>query len=227
VYAASEAGGVFVSRNGGASWHHVDAIAMAMANDVKYMPGRPNVIVATGDYDGRVDSLGGIWISRDDGAAWNPVSVGTGCTLFPSARRITFGRAAGRPMTIYVADDCGVAVSSDLGVTWRHLEPEGQAIRYYDIGPRGGAFGDDFEVIADHTGPPSTVLYTTNSFDGDLLWGSKDELRTSRYPFVQPPPDVCGPGGYFQVCEPRTPRSGAAPMPSSAPPGHPRSRPPI
>jgi hypothetical protein len=40
VYAASEAGGVFVSRNGGASWHHVDAIAMAMANDVKYMPGR-------------------------------------------------------------------------------------------------------------------------------------------------------------------------------------------
>jgi hypothetical protein len=43
VYAASEAGGVFVSRDGGGRWRHVDAIAMAATSDVKYMPGHPNV----------------------------------------------------------------------------------------------------------------------------------------------------------------------------------------
>jgi photosystem II stability/assembly factor-like uncharacterized protein len=133
VYAASEAGGVFVSGDGGASWRHVDEIAMAATNDVKFMPGQPNVIVATGDYDGRVHSLGGVWVSRDGGSTWNPVDAGATCTAFPSARRIAFGQAAGGPVTIYVADDCGVAASSDLGASWTHLRPDGQAARYYDV----------------------------------------------------------------------------------------------
>jgi hypothetical protein len=111
----------------------VDEIAMAATNDVKFMPGQPSVIVVTGDYDGRVRSLGGIWISRDGGANWNPVDAGARCTAFPSARRIAFGQPAGGPMTIYVADDCGVAAGSDLGASWRQLQPDGQASSFYDV----------------------------------------------------------------------------------------------
>src|SRR5215831_2878269 len=70
VFAGSELGGVFKSVDGGGHWTHVDAVTMFQINDIEYVSTNPDVIIVTGNYDGRVQSQGGIWRSVNGGVTW-------------------------------------------------------------------------------------------------------------------------------------------------------------
>src|SRR5260370_672468 len=70
IFAGSELGGVFKTEDGGGHWTHVDAVTMFQINDIKYVSTNPDVIIAAGNYDGRVESKGGIWRSINGGVTW-------------------------------------------------------------------------------------------------------------------------------------------------------------
>src|SRR5260370_16271566 len=142
IFAGSELGGVFKSQDGGGHWTHVDAVTMFQINDIKYVSTKPDVIIATGNYDGRVESMGGIWRSANGGVTWEkPRGSDPGCSsslpFVPagqtSAHRISFASDKAGPPRIFVADDCGIATSADFGATWSRIDPQPAHRRYWDV----------------------------------------------------------------------------------------------
>jgi photosystem II stability/assembly factor-like uncharacterized protein len=135
VFAGTELGGVFESTDGAAHWTHVDGLPMFRINDIKFVSTHPDVIVVAGDSDGRVVSEGGVWRSVNGGVTWQRApGWQPGCTDEPAAHRIAVANEQnGRPQ-IFVADDCGISTSTNLGATWTELSPEpGKPVRYWDV----------------------------------------------------------------------------------------------
>ena len=172
---STETGGLFKTEDGGKTWTHLDGLLAPETQDVAYLPGHPNVVIATTarDYQiipvtpalngnpgpivsgrpgpgpgislgpGVVDPVrttvgtvplltsgGGIWISKDGGVTWSrPVSAvpravkkftkPDRCPVKYSAYKIAIEPGTEK---IYVASDCGVSISTDLGKTWTHVE---------------------------------------------------------------------------------------------------------
>ena len=149
VYAAGELGGLWHSTNGGVDWSHVDAVPLFRMRDVEFAPSDSSLIVATGDYDGRVVSKGGIWRSTDGGATWTkPATADPGCTTEPSA----FGAAIAPADTpgsirIWVGTSCGIAYSANSGATWTHFSPSGLSGRVFDLYVHDPT-GSEFDVYA-------------------------------------------------------------------------------
>src|SRR5260370_5450835 len=172
IFAGSELGGVFKSQDGGGHWTHVDAVTMFQINDIKYVSTKPDVIIATGNYDGRVESMGGIWRSANGGVTWEkPRGSDPGCSsslpFVPagqtSAHRISFASDKAGPPRIFVADDCGIATSADFGATWSRIDPQPAQRRYWDVQATavGGKIqldtcGDDGYFRSSDGGAPSS-----------------------------------------------------------------------
>jgi photosystem II stability/assembly factor-like uncharacterized protein len=165
VFAGTELGGVFESTDGAAHWMHVDGLPLFRINDVKFVSTHPDVIVVAGDSDGRVMSQGGVWRSVNGGTTWkHAADWQPECTDEPAAHRIAVASGSdGRPL-IFVADDCGIATSKDLGATWTELSPEpAKAARYWDVSAtnvRGlvqlDACGDDGYFRSSDAGLPGS-----------------------------------------------------------------------
>jgi photosystem II stability/assembly factor-like uncharacterized protein len=135
VFAGTELGGVFESTDGAAHWMHVDALPLFRINDIRFVSTHPDVIIVASDSDGRTVSQGGIWRSVNGGVTWQrALGWEPGCTDEPAAHRIAVATGGnGRPR-VFVADDCGISTSSNLGATWTELAPEsGKAARYWDV----------------------------------------------------------------------------------------------
>ncbi len=129
-YAASEQGGLFKTTNNASSWTHLDNHLPQITWDVKVDPGNTNRVYATSFYDGRVNPLSGIEVSTDAGATWTrPASATPGTTFNCSATAKAEPSAFGigiRPdasQNVFVGTNCGVARSTDSGVTWTFLNP--------------------------------------------------------------------------------------------------------
>ena len=124
VYVATERGGFFQSADGGTNWTPVDAIPVPMARDILFDPQNGNVLIASGRYDGRVANQGGIWRSTDGGASWSkPAGSNPGCSNEASTWGIAIPDDAAFNQFVYVATDCGVAISDDSGASWSHVDP--------------------------------------------------------------------------------------------------------
>jgi len=128
IYAASELGGLFKTRNGGISWRHLDRHVPSKTWDVAVDPGGLNVY-ATSFYDGRVSPLSGIEVSDDAGRTWtHPPSATPPEGLCAATRRkhpTAFGIAI-RPDAsneVLVGTNCGLARSSDWGASWDFVDP--------------------------------------------------------------------------------------------------------
>ena len=128
-YAASEWGGLYKSSDGGHSWSHLNSHLPTVTWDVKVDPNDINRVYATSFYDGKVNSLAGINVSADGGNTWTHPSTATPPLNFclDSSRRdepSAFGIAVDPETSyVYVGTNCGLAVSSDRGTTWRYIDP--------------------------------------------------------------------------------------------------------
>jgi photosystem II stability/assembly factor-like uncharacterized protein len=122
---ASETGGLFSTTDGGNTWQHVDGLKNFGVNDVAYAPptAGSNIIVATAGADFAVKDNGFIWRSTDGGKTWNqpagslPPPNPPACPDRPNAFGLSFEPGT---QNVYVATDCGLAVSNDAGATWRN-----------------------------------------------------------------------------------------------------------
>jgi hypothetical protein len=125
-FAASESGGLFVSKNGSTNWAHVESLPPFRLSDVKIasdgVPGT-EVVIVTAYGDTRSINSGGIWLSADGGTHWNkPPTSNPTSTASPCPRANAYGIAVeAHSKNIYVATDCGLAVSNDVGQTWRYV----------------------------------------------------------------------------------------------------------
>lgn len=131
VWVATETGGVFHSTNGGYGWTHVDSLPFECF-DIKICPSNRKIIVATFARDYRAENGAGIWLSTDAGVTWGrPKGVGP---LDQNGKRITtqaYGIAyRSNSNYIYVGTDYGLAVSSDLGVSWTNINPAPSVSNY-------------------------------------------------------------------------------------------------
>lgn len=137
VFAASELGGIFHSTNGGMSWSHVDAVSLFATHDVEFAPSDASLVIASGDYDGRVSSKGGIWRSTDGGATWANVDSTLGCVGEASAYKIAIApTGSSGSIKVWVGTSCGIAYSSNSGQNWSHFSPSGLSGRVWDVQAR-------------------------------------------------------------------------------------------
>jgi hypothetical protein len=115
--AASESGGLYLSGDAGAHWHHVDALPPTRLTDARFDPVNANVIVVSAWSDTHTVDNGGIWISTNGGADWTRPPSANGCT---TTANNAWGIAFAPPTDdVYVGLDCGVAVSHDQGGSWQ------------------------------------------------------------------------------------------------------------
>ena len=141
-YAASEWGGIFKSTDGGLNWFRLDRHLPTATWDVEVNPGNANRVYATSFYDGKTDSVAGISLSTDAGTTWthpttaNPPAgfcAQAAATDEPTAYGISIDPE--RTHEIYIATNCGLAISDDSGDTWQFVDtvPGGGADVAYDV----------------------------------------------------------------------------------------------
>jgi hypothetical protein len=117
--AASESGGLFLTRDSGGTWSHIDSLPPFRMADVRFAPSNPQIVIASAWADSRTINGGGIWRSADGGATWQkPATSNPSCSSRANTWGISFAPGGN---DVYVGTDCGVAVSHDLGMTWTHV----------------------------------------------------------------------------------------------------------
>lgn len=181
VYLASERGGLFTSSDGGTNWSHIDDVPVPMARDILFDPQDASILIASGRYDGRVANQGGIWRSSDGGGTWaKPATSNPGCNTEASTWNIAIPDDPVFHDFVYVATDCGIAISDDSGATWTHVDPCtaadatfcGAARTYFDVAARvvGG------QVQLDVCGDEGFF----RSADGGTTWSTPDPNSPAR-----------------------------------------------
>lgn len=87
-------------------------------------------VYATSFFDGRVNSVAGIQVSQDGGDTWirpaTAIDTSANCSVLrrsePSAFGISIQPDNGN---VWIGTNCGVARSTNNGVTWTHFNPGG------------------------------------------------------------------------------------------------------
>jgi uncharacterized repeat protein (TIGR01451 family) len=181
VYGATERGGFFFSTNGGTNWTHIDAIPVPMARDILFDPQNANILIASGRYDARTANQGGIWRSTDGGTIWSkPATSNPGCSAEASTWGIAIPNDPAQHTKVYVATDCGIAISPDSGTTWSHVDPctaldaafcSAQRA-YYDVQARVVAGNVQLDVCGDEG------YFRSN--DGGATWSAPDPASPAR-----------------------------------------------
>ena len=129
-FAASEWGGLFRTADGGRNWAYVPGHRAQSTWDVEFNPGNASVLVATSRFDGKATPQSGVSVSRDGGTTWSvpasarPAAGDCGLAVDrtePEAFGIAFDPANSN--RIFVGTGCGIAFSTDNGVTWDYRDP--------------------------------------------------------------------------------------------------------
>jgi hypothetical protein len=158
--AASFSGGLFRTQDGGLSWHHLDGFLPNRPWDVAYNPVHPSVVIATVQVDTHVRSGIGIWLSRDGGRTWTHTGINRACGQVPG-RDISFGPRR----NVFVATDCGIALSNNGGSTWRF--PRGVPQAWSVVSQAGPGYpANQSSVIVDACGNGGVY----RSFDRGVSW---------------------------------------------------------
>lgn len=151
-FAASEWGGLFRTTDSGRNWTYVPGHRPQATWDVEFNPSNANVMVATSLFDGKTVSDAGINVSRDGGVTWAVPATARpdagDCQLAvdraePGAFGIAFDPAD--TSNIYVGTSCGLAMSTDNGVTWDFVDPtpgDGGGLRVVDVLVHNGGIID-------------------------------------------------------------------------------------
>ena len=129
-YAASEWGGLFKTTDGGLNWTRLNGHQPVATSRVRVDPSNANRVYATSLFDGRTSSLAGINVSSDAGVTWrHPATatppVGFCASTSRQSEPSAFGLAVdpSNPQNVFAGTNCGLAISSDRGATWRYVDP--------------------------------------------------------------------------------------------------------
>ncbi len=178
MFAASEWGGLYKSLDGGRTWFRLDGHLPVATWDVEIDPATPSRVYATSFFDGKIDSRSGINVSTDGGATWiHPPTADppTGFCLLSDdeTERDGFGIAIDPldPANIYAGTSCGLAASTDSGVTWSYVYPTapGGALRVWDVVAQVGG-------VVDVCGDDGHLRST----DGGATWVAGSGLPSGR-----------------------------------------------
>jgi len=188
AFVASELGGIWRTTDGGGTWSHIDDVPLTIARDVMYDPQDANILIATGRYDCTVANNGGIWRSTDGGASWSkPATSNPTCNNSEtSAWGISIPNDPVAHVNIYVATDCGLAISNDSGASWTHVDP----CRAVDAAFCNSA-SPFFDVEARVVGGNIQVDVCGNegffrSTDGGTTWSAPDPASPLLPPAINP-----------------------------------------
>jgi photosystem II stability/assembly factor-like uncharacterized protein len=121
---ASESGGLFKTKDGGANWNHVDSFTPYFTRSVVYVTSKIMLATTIDDYT-TANSGGGIWRSKDGGASWEHIAnppAPSGVKARFAAGEISIAPDTGH---IFVSTTFGVSESVDNGVNWTALSPFG------------------------------------------------------------------------------------------------------
>src|SRR5258708_20229292 len=128
-YAATEWGGIYKSTDRGRTWARLDGHLPVVTWDIEVVRERPQRVIATSFYDGRLASEAGINVSNDGGATWTKPTSSVPPAGFciqarseePSAFAISMDRR--NPDRVYAGTNCGLAISNEAGATWAFIDP--------------------------------------------------------------------------------------------------------
>jgi photosystem II stability/assembly factor-like uncharacterized protein len=162
MFVASEAGGLFVTTDGGITWSHVETLSAYYMSAVAYVTSDILLATATDWFSAGNDS-GGIWRSADGGATWshiaNPASVGAPWRF--KANEISIAPDTGH---IYVATSWGVLESNDQGINWSLETPFGN----FEASSVAAQVGN--VVIASTFDSRASIQNVARSEDGGATW---------------------------------------------------------
>jgi uncharacterized repeat protein (TIGR01451 family) len=103
-------------------------------DDVKFATSDPNLVIATGEYDGAsATKTADVYVSTDGGSTWtlaNATSCGGNAR---SAHKIAIGSGTPGSLTVFVATDCGLIESTNSGATWTDVTPSGVNNQFWDV----------------------------------------------------------------------------------------------
>lgn len=141
VLAAEEVGGLWRSNDAGDHWAHVDGLPLTGMEDVKFADSDPSLVIATGVYDGAsTNHTAELYVSTDGGFGWTRATTTTcGGGAARSAHKVAIGAGTPGSITIFVTTDCGLVQSSNSGVTWANVQPNGVGSLFTDAKIRGTA----------------------------------------------------------------------------------------
>ncbi len=179
MYAASEWGGLYKSVDGGLNWSRLDGHLPVATWDVEADPITTDRVYATSFYDGKVASEAGINVSTDAGATWaRPPTAGPPegfcANSSDRAEPSAFGISIDPENTanVFIGTGCGLARSTDAGVTWSYVDPTapaGSATRIWDVLAHGSG-------IVDVCGDDGHLRST----DGGSTWRAGSGLPSGR-----------------------------------------------
>ena len=152
LYAASEWGGLYKSVDRGDTWQRLEGHRPVVTWDVAVDPGNAARVYATSFHDGKQPSISqsGINVSTDGGVTWvHPATAVPPAGLCANAddqselAAFGIGIYPGNPATVYIGTSCGLAISTDSGVTWSYESPVPAAGRIWDVVPAANGVGVD------------------------------------------------------------------------------------
>lgn len=120
IFIGTGRGGLYKSTNGGQNWNYRESFPTQSIQVISFSPSNPDRLIATSLYDTKTSRSGGIWLSTDQGDTWNlpPSSIPPITARCPE--RVSAGGISWVPKsgTVWVATDCGLMRSDDLGDHW-------------------------------------------------------------------------------------------------------------